>query len=146
MKKRNLTFKFSLMFATFTLVTLAISSILSYINQTNLYKKQREESIQYVANYLERRIVADGLDFLDFQKYFLAHSKELLIDPNFSQKNVDEDREIYEKLFAQAYPGATLDFEIDFDELPDEVKLAYTKYSFEYYMLMFEDAVKAFKA
>ncbi len=77
MKKRNLTFKFSLMFATFTLFTLAISSILSYINQTNLYKKQREESIQYVANYLERRIVADGLDFLDFQKYFLAHSKEL---------------------------------------------------------------------
>ena len=144
MKKRNLTFKFSLMFVAFTLVTLVITSILSYINQTNLYKKQREESIQYVANYLERRIVADGLDFLDFQKYFLAHSKELLIDPNFSQKNVDEDREIYEKLFAQAYPGAALDFEINFDELPDEVKLAYTKYSFEYYMLMFEDAVKAF--
>ena len=144
MKKRNLTFKFSLMFAAFTLVTLVITSILSYINQMNLYKKHNEKSIQYVANYLERRIVADGMDFLDFQKYFMTHSKELSIDPNFSQKNVDEDREIYEKLFAQAYPGATLDFEIDFDGLPEDVKMAYTKYSFEYYQLMFEEAVKSF--
>lgn len=132
------------MFATFALITLVISSILSYANQMNLYKKQNEENIQHLANYIESRIVADGMDFFDFQKYFLEHSDELVIDADFEQKDVDKDREIYEKLFAKAYPGKTLDFEIAFDDLPEDVKLAYTKYSFEYYLLMFEEAVKAF--
>ena len=144
MKKRNLTFKFSLMFAAFTLLTLIICSLLSYLRQNRLYKSQREESIQYVANYLHSRILADGLDFLDFQKYFLLHSDELKIDPKFTQKNVDEDREIYEKLFAKAYPGKTLDFDIKFDDLPEEIKAAYAKYNYEYYALMFQEAVKSF--
>ena len=44
MKKRNLTFKFTLMFASFTLLTLIVSSILSYVNQVQIFNRQREES------------------------------------------------------------------------------------------------------
>ena len=63
MKNRSLTFKFTLMFAAFTLLTLTISSLLSYANQINLYKEQREESIRYVASYLEEVLTSDGDDF-----------------------------------------------------------------------------------
>ena len=102
MKKRKLTFKFTLMFTAFTLLTLVISSILSFLNQTNLYKNQREESIQYIANYLESRVVADGIDFLNFQKYFVPRSGEFRIKPDFDQESVERDRELYETLFTDA--------------------------------------------
>lgn len=144
MKNRSLTFKFTLMFAAFTLLTLIISSLLSYINQTKLYKSQREESIQYVASYLESRIVADGDDFLHFQNYFIKHYKEFKIELNFNQESVDRDREIYENLFAKAYPSKVLGTDITFDELSDEIKKAYTLYQWEYYSLMFEEAAEKF--
>lgn len=144
MKKRKLTFKFTLMFTAFTLLTLVISSILSFLNQTNLYKNQREESIQYIANYLESRVVADGIDFLNFQKYFVPRSGEFRIKPDFDQESVERDRALYETLFAQAYPGKALDYDINFDDLPEEIKKIYTIYSYKYYTLMFEEAAKAF--
>jgi len=79
MKKRTLTFKISLMFAGFTLVTIAAGSILSYINQTKIYKNQREESIRYVASYLEQVITSDGNDFAWWQEYFVENYKTLLV-------------------------------------------------------------------
>lgn len=132
------------MFSAFTLIVLVLGSLLSYMNQMSLYKQQREESIQYVANYIESRIIADGLDFRNFQKYFIAHSGDLRIRPNFDQNNVDRDRELYETLFAQKYPGKSLYYDIKFDDLTEDIKKIYTIYAYKYYALLFEEAAKSF--
>lgn len=144
MKKRNLTFKFTLMFAAFTFVTLVISSILSYINQKNLYKNQREDSIQYVASYLEDLLITDGAEFSIYQEYFLEHYKDMLIPHDFSTENIIKAREEYEILFAQRHPGKTLGKNISFYELSEDVKLAYAIYNHEYYLDKFEKAKKLF--
>ena len=144
MKNRKLTFKFTLMFVGFTLVTLVVSSILSYFNQMQLYKSQREDSIQQLASYLESRIIADNEDFLNMQKYMLANYKNILIPPDFTEKDIEENRRNFETLFAEQYPGKVLGADIRFDELTDEIKLLYTIYNFEYYTMMFEQAAEAF--
>ena len=97
MKKRSLTFKFSLMFAGFTFVTLVSGSILSYMNQMQLLKQQREESTRYVASYLEEVITCDGEDFLWWQQYFVEHYKELLVPHDFGAKEIQEARHKYDK-------------------------------------------------
>ena len=43
MKNQKLIFKFTLMFVGFTLITLAVSLILSCLNQMQLYKAQHED-------------------------------------------------------------------------------------------------------
>ena len=92
MRKRNLTFKFTLMFAAFTLVTLVVSSILSYMNQMQLYKEQREESVQFVASYIEGTLVADDDYFVWYQKYFLEKHRSLLVPYDFDDHKRAETR------------------------------------------------------
>ena len=70
------------MFAAFTLLTLTISSLLSYANQINLYKEQREESIRYVASYLEEVLTSDGDDFAWWQEFFVKNYKDLNVPYN----------------------------------------------------------------
>lgn len=145
MKKRKLSFKFTLMFASFTLLTLIVSSILSYINQIHLYKTQREKSIRYVASYLEQVLTSDGYDFAWWQEYFLQKYKELNIPHNFGEKEILESRHKFENLFAKKYPGQILGIDISFKDLSDEVKAAYTIFKHEYYLNMFEEARKRFE-
>ncbi|MBB5225129.1 GGDEF domain-containing protein [Treponema ruminis] len=144
MKNRSLTFKFTLMFAAFTIITLVISSLLSYANQTNLYKQQREESIRYVASYLEDVLTSDGEDFAWWQEYFLKNYKDLNIPHDFGPKEIQQARHKYEKLFSQNYPGIIPGIDIAFSELPKEIKTAYTIYKHEYYLYKFEQACKRF--
>ena len=144
MRKRNLTFKFTLMFAGFTLITLAVTSLLSYFNQMQIYKNQREESIQYVADYLEKVVVSDTDNFLDMQNYFLAHYKEFKIPVDYGEDEIEESRVRYETLRQNQYPGLVIGKDILFDELSDEVKAAHAIYNYEYYRYMFEEAAKSF--
>ncbi|WP_294427376.1 GGDEF domain-containing protein [uncultured Treponema sp.] len=144
MKNRSLTFKFTLMFAAFTLLTLIISSLLSYINQTKLYKTQREESIQYVASYLDDLLVTDGDEFIWYQKYFLEHYKELLVPHSFTAQDIPVSKARYETLFAKNHPGKVLGQTIAFEELAEEVKTAYAIYKHEYYLDKFEKSRQRF--
>ena len=138
-KDKNLTFKFSLMFAVITITTLLITFLLSFFNQNKLYKKQKEESIQHIADFLQSRIVADGEDFIYFQDYFIPNYEKFKIEMDFNQNTVDHDREIYEKMFAEAFPGKVLGRDVNFSDFSDELKHAYSVYNFEYYTLMFEE-------
>ena len=145
MKNRSLTFKFTLMFAAFTLLTLTISSLLSYANQINLYKEQREESIRYVASYLEEVLTSDGDDFAWWQEFFVKNYKDLNVPYNFGANEIQQARHKYENLFSKAFPGKILGIDIAFNDLPKEIKAAYTIYKHEYYLDKFEQACKRFK-
>ena len=132
------------MFAVVTLVTLILTFILSYLNQNRIYSKQREESILYVADYLEKLIKLDDDDFLVFQDYFIEHYKEYKIPRNFGLDEINESRELYETLFARQYPGMVFGKDISFEEVSKEVKDAYAIWNYEYYRYTFEEAAPSF--
>lgn len=138
MRRRNLTFKFTLMFAMSTLLTLVISSILSYINQTTLYKQQREESVQFVASHLEELLMADDIYFVWYQQYFLEKGGDFLIPYDFDDASIQESRHKYEDIFAKDFPGLVLAEDIMFDDLSEDAKKWYEIYTHEYYQIAFE--------
>lgn len=144
MTKKNLTIIFIQMFAAFTLITLVVSSILSYLNQNHIYKSQKEESIQNVASYLETVLAADGQDFVWYQEYFLENCDKILIPRDFTDEDIQISRTYFEQLFMEKYPNEILGKTIEFKKLDEETKTAYTIYKHEYYLSKFEKARKEF--
>ena len=142
-KTDSLSFKFALIFIIFTLVTLLMSGLNTYFNQMNSYKAQREDNIQNIAKYIEELLIKEGDDFICFQNYFLEHYEEILVPMDFSGDYRPEQSK-FEKLFAEQYPGKAFGVDIKFDELSNEVKMAYTIYKFEYYLNVFEKARDSF--
>ncbi len=142
MKNRRLTFKFTLMFAAFTFVTLVVSSFFSYITQNKIYKTQRDESIHYIADYLEKRFSADKDIFPNMLDYLVTHFKEFKVPEDFTEKDVEAGKLEFARLFAERHPGKVLGEDILFTELDDELKQIYTIAYLEFYTIMLEDAVK----
>ncbi len=143
-KTDRLLFKFAIMFLIFTVVTLFISSINTYVNQTDSYKQQAEVSLKEVAHCLRQMLVADGENFLQFQNYFLENHDKILVRKDFSGDFLPE-KENFEKLFSEKYPGKVFGADIKFDDMPDEIKIAYAKYYFEYWLGTFERTREAFQ-
>ena len=144
MRKQHLTFKFTLMFLAFVLITLAVSSVFSYYNQTKLFQTEQEHNIQYVASYLEQIVSMEGTDFLNMQDYFIPHSEDFKIFIDFDEKTLETDWNLFEYIYNEQNYGKILDQDISFEALSDEVKKAYSLYYYEYYRLLFEKATKEF--
>ena len=142
MRKHCLLLKFALVFLTFTIVTLLISGIATYVNQTGIYQSQQEQKLQDIADYLSAVITADGDDFPIYQEYFLEHYGEMNVPTDFTDSSAS--REAYETIFAEQYPGKTLGVDVDFSDLTPEVQNAYAVYNHEYYLALFEQAAETF--
>ena len=143
-KKRSLTVKFTIIFSLYTFLTLFITAIFSLINQNSVYKQQREESVQFVASYLEELLVADDVYFIWYQNYFLENSDKILVPFDFDSDTLQDARHVYEETLSEEYPGLVLGTDIDFDDLSEKVKLAYEVYSHEFYLSAFEKAREEF--
>ena len=72
-KKNGLLFNFGLIFAVFTVITLAISGVTTYLSQMEAYQSECEQNIRNIGEYLEQLILADGSDFLWYQQYYMEH-------------------------------------------------------------------------
>lgn len=144
LKKFRLTLKFTIFLTCFTAVTLALTSLLSYINQTHIYQSQHEERIQYLTSYIEKSVLNHGEDFLRMREYLVAHHDELEEPAHFHKNPAEQSRLFYEGLLAKNHPGKTLGLNIQFDELAEEVKSAYALYYYEYFRLMLENSNEAF--
>ena len=143
MKNKNLTFKFTLMFVAFTLTTLVFSSVLSYINQTRLYKRQFEETLQHVATYLEGELLSDGETFLALQEYFMSEREKMYIRHDFDG-DWKPARDYFEKRFAERYPGKSFAKDVPFKALDEDLKADCAVYLWEYYIHRFQNARDSF--
>ncbi len=141
-KTDSLLFKFGVLFLVFTVITLALSGLMTYYSQMTSYRKQCEENIRNIGEYLERLIQAEGEDFATYQAYYMAHFSEVDIPFDFHEYRTAQAA--YERLFAETYPGRTLGVDIQFGDLSDEVKKAWFIYRHEYWLLTFEEARAAF--
>ena len=142
-KTDSLLFRFALIFLIFTIVTLLMSGVNTYINQTASYHRQCEENLQNLATYLEELLVADGKDFAMFQEHFLKHYDKILVPHDFSGDYRPAQAK-FEELFAKRYPGKTLGVDIQYSELAEDVRMAHSIYTYEYWLNTFEKARDAF--
>ncbi len=142
MKNRSLLLKFALIFLGFTVTTLLISGVATYVNQTRIYQAQQEQKLRNIADYLSAVIQADGESFTAYQGYFLTHYGEMDIPTDF--QDFSGARARYETLFAARYPGKTLGVNLDFAALAPEVQLAFGVYQHEKYLFLFEQAARSF--
>ena len=73
MQKRtnSLLFHFAVIFLIFTVVTLTMSGINTYVRQNEIYKAQCEENIRHIGEYLADLILEDGDDFVIYQEYYM---------------------------------------------------------------------------
>ncbi|MBQ3790726.1 MAG: GGDEF domain-containing protein [Lachnospiraceae bacterium] len=141
-KKNGLLFNFGLIFAVFTVITLAISGVTTYLSQMEAYQSECEQNIRNIGEYLEQLILADGSDFLWYQQYYMEHFDEIDIPYDFDEYQ-SALRE-FEVLFSEYHPGRNLGVDIQLEELDPEVQRAYFIYDHEYWLLTFEQARTAF--
>ena len=137
--KNRLLFRFAIIFMIFTFVALLMSGLHAYYDQMSSYKKQKEDNLQQVAEYLRDLIMAEGDNFLLFQEYFLHNRDKMMVRYDFSG-DYQLDKKIFEKKFAERYPGKTLGVDVNFLEMPDELQNMFANYYFEYWLYTFEKA------
>ncbi len=144
MKKRSdgLLFKFGLFFLIFTVVTLFFCSVMMYLSQMASYKRQCQDNIRMMGNYLESMIMNEKDDFKAYQKYFMAHYHDMEIPIDFN--DFHGKKQEFHKLFHETFPGKTYGEEIRFEDMTPELKKVYAEYLHEYWLKTFEDAQKDF--
>lgn len=145
MIKRNihsLSFKFTIIFTIFTIITLSISGVMTYISQNNIYLKQCETDIQNIGDYLRLLMEADDIDFIEYQNYYMKHYTEMKIPMDV--KEYKSYKKTFDDLFAKKYPDKTLGIDISMDELDAETQMAYYTYKHVYWLLTFEQSREAF--
>ncbi len=141
-KTKGLLFNFSVMFLAFTIIILIVVGLTTYFTQLNIYKRQCEQNIRNIGEYLEIMMANDGEDFITYQNYYMDHFDEVNIPYDFDeyQTALDHFWELYEK----EYPGQAFGTDVKFADLSPEVKEAYFIYFHEYWLLAFENAREAF--
>ena len=139
----SLRFKFSVIFAVFSICILIFTGIAIYTNQMKSYKKLCLEHVRNVGLYLEKLIQDSGEEFINYQNYYMEHFAEVDIPYDF-----DEYGSAYldfQALLANKNPERlSKPSDIRFANLSDEEKKAYFIYWHKYWLLTFEHARKAF--
>lgn len=134
--------QFAYLISIFIVITITISAFVTYFSQMKQLKIMCKSRIMEVGNYLVGLIMEDPQDFLNYQKYYEEHYKDLRIPVDFD--NYTEARDKFFSTFRETYPGKTYKVNVMPDELTDELKLLYYTYRHEYWLLTFEQSRESF--
>ena len=126
---------FALIFGIFTLIALFLCAEVAYNSQTKNYREFNVKNVQNIGDYLEGLIQKSGEEFIKYQKYYMEHYAEADIPYDFSEYHTALKK--YEEIESSS------EF-TRFDSLSEEARLAYFTYLHEYWILVFEEARKAF--
>lgn len=138
-KSGSLIFRFAIIFAVFTMVTIVLSGTAAYFVQTRMHKKQVEKAVSKIAEYLSFILSDEALDFENHQKYLIDHADEIAIPYDYDHNYIPA-RDTYEEMFAHEFPGKVYGRDVSFEEMSDELKRARAVYVQEYCLKMFEEA------
>ena len=138
----SLRFRFTIIFSIFTIISLLLTGITTYYSQTDTYKRQCEQNIRSIGEYLESMILNEAQDFVNHQKYYMEHFAE--IDIPFDANEFQTAKHEYERLFHSRYVGKVLGEDIHFDELDPDIQKAYFIYRHLYWLITFENARTSF--
>ncbi|MBQ9383946.1 MAG: PP2C family protein-serine/threonine phosphatase [Ruminiclostridium sp.] len=141
-KSESLVIKIASVFLIFTIITIAISSYATFINQTAAYEKECETNIRQIGSYLSELMTTDKEMFKSYQEYYMAHFAE-----NDIPYDVDEYLDSYVEyhdMINRKYPGRTLGKNLSLNELDEETQKMFFRYYHVYWMLTFESACREF--
>ena len=139
---KSLVVKFAVLFAIFTVVTLILSGIMTYITQMGAYTLQCQDNIRNAGRYLVSLIEQEGDDFINYQDFFEKHYKDIQVPIAFD--SYDDARLAYERRMAEQYPGKVLGEDIQLEDLDYETQKAYFIYTQQYWQLTFEHCARDF--
>ena len=142
-KKKSLMFQFGLFFTLFALLTIIVSSVMTYVNQTVSYHKECESSLRNITSHLSQLIKAEGAEFMYLTEYFDDHNEDLKIPREFTGDISASRREFY-KYLSDNYPDSQFGDDLLFPALDEEGKRLYIKYRFEYWLSVFIQAADNF--
>ena len=141
-KKDKLLNKFALIFFNFTVITLIISGLMTYVSQMDTYKSICRNNCRALGAYLVELMSAESETTLAYKEFYMDHYREMKIPYNFEECETAQTE--FVKLFTESYPGKTFGVDIRLNELSEDVQKAYFKYKQQYWVLTFEEARKAF--
>lgn len=130
--------RIAIIFSIFFIATTVLSGILTYQNQTRIYRRQCEQSIRNAGEYLTGMIESEGSSFAEYLENYEKYYTKMRVPVDFTDYNSAQN-EFYGKL-SEAFPGKTYGKDITFDELPEELKLKYLEATYERWYLAFEQA------
>ena len=144
-KTDTLLFRFAIIFLIFTIVTLVVSGVATFVTQTEDYREQCGDNIRNIGRYLADMMSKDSEEVINCRRYYLENYDNIndtAVPIDFTEYSTA--RQSYEELFEAEYPGKVLNRDIAFDELSHEVQEKYFVYVLEKWILAFESARESF--
>ena len=141
-KSGSLIYRFASVFLLCCIVILGICAYSNYNIQTRIYKEQQIRHMQEITDYLGQLMTEDGEEFVALQEYLLAHGDTLRI-PMEVRDWADTEAAFHEK-FHETYPGYTLEDNLDYTEMTDELQALNTVYNYKYWMNLLYSAMEKF--
>ena len=145
MKKRginSLSFKFTVIFTIFTVITLVSSGIMTYFSQNDIYREQCQTNIRNICEYLCALMEEEGEEMLAYQKFYLEHAGEMNI--RYDATEYRSYKKKFTDLFQKKYQGKVLGKNIQVENMDAELQMAYYTYKHIYWLLVYEKAREAY--
>ncbi len=141
-KHHSLMLGFGIAMAVFTVSTLLITAVITYVNQTNSYRHESVQKIKELGAYMEYLMEARGEEFAAYQEYYMNHFEEMNVPYDFTE--ADTQYEIFLETFAREYPGKVFGKDVKMEDLEGDSAREYFTYVHESWLLAFEDAREEF--
>ena len=138
----SLLFRIAAILIVFTIVILGVSSVVTYISQISIYRRQCERDVRDVGVYLAELMEAEGRDVLTYKDFYMKHYRDMKVPYYFTSHA--QARDAFENAMVKNYPGLTFGEDIMLDDLAPDVQAAWFTYMHEYWLTVFENARDSF--
>ena len=128
-KRKRILWKFAVTLGIMTVAVLLVSAATIYINQSEMHKRQCEDSLQQVAKHMSDLINADGENFAIMQDYLMEHKAEVDIVPQYA-KDFHAEEARFHRMFQEEYPGKIYEKDVKFEDMSEELKESFVSFHF----------------
>ncbi|MBR1860582.1 MAG: SpoIIE family protein phosphatase [Lachnospiraceae bacterium] len=143
MKSKGLGFKFAVFFICIAIVTVFVSSVMTYLAQTESYHEECKNQLKQYTNNIVGRMEEEGDEILFLKEYFEAHKDEVKVSPDFAEHQYVACKEYYDYM-GEHFPEELSKYNPDYDKLDDKAKALYASWRMEYWFSVFFDAMDDF--
>ncbi len=144
MKKKSLGRQFALLFALIALISIIISGIVTYINQTRQYHNETITNLRQISDHLNGQITDSDDEFVYLKKWYSEHPDQVQIPVDF-EADLDKSRQAFYDYANEHYDGRVPGAGLSYEEMDEEAMRLYGIYRFEYWFKEFFDTVDEFK-